>query len=127
MGGCAFDRSPSAVARLLPEAVRPLLLDASSPLADLYPRTFKTDQNGKINDWEAVVLIPFVTAGRIQDALTPLLATLDEHAIARNKHGPRHVGARREADTKCELGGMRCSDARLWPGACRPCEIAVGS
>ena len=70
--------------------MRPLLLDATSPLADLYPHTFKTDQNGKINDWEAVVLIPFVKAERIKQALAPILPTLDASAIARNRHGPRY-------------------------------------
>jgi 5'-3' exonuclease len=76
--------------RLLPEVVRPLLLDAASPLADLYPATFQTDRNGKINEWEAVVLIPFVDAQRIKDALTPLLSSLDDAAVARNRHGPRY-------------------------------------
>lgn len=72
---------------LLSECVQPLLTDAASPLADLYPRTFATDRHGKINDWEAVVLIPFVSADRIRAALTPLLPTLDATAAARNRHG----------------------------------------
>ena len=32
----------------------------SSPIIDYYPSTFKTDLNGKQQDWEAVVLIPFI-------------------------------------------------------------------
>jgi len=76
---------------LLPESVQPLLTNEASELADLYPRTFATDRNGKINDWEAVVLIPFVSADRIRAALAPLLPTLDAAAAARNQHGQPYV------------------------------------
>ena len=31
-----------------------------SPIIDYYPPEFKTDLNGKRQDWEAVVLIPFI-------------------------------------------------------------------
>ena len=32
----------------------------SSPVIDFYPIKFDTDLNGKQQDWEAVVLIPFI-------------------------------------------------------------------
>jgi len=32
----------------------------SSPVKDYYPVNFETDLNGKLQDWEAVVLIPFI-------------------------------------------------------------------
>lgn len=32
----------------------------NSPVVDYYPDKFKTDLNGKQQDWEAVVLIPFI-------------------------------------------------------------------
>lgn len=32
----------------------------TSPIIDYYPTEFKTDLNGKQQDWEAVVLIPFI-------------------------------------------------------------------
>ena len=32
----------------------------SSPVIDFYPAKFDTDLNGKQQDWEAVVLIPFI-------------------------------------------------------------------
>lgn len=32
----------------------------SSPIVDFYPINFETDLNGKQQDWEAVVLIPFI-------------------------------------------------------------------
>lgn len=31
-----------------------------SPIIDYYPLEFNTDLNGKRQDWEAVVLIPFI-------------------------------------------------------------------
>ena len=31
-----------------------------SPVIDFYPVDFQTDLNGKQQDWEAVVLIPFI-------------------------------------------------------------------
>lgn len=32
----------------------------SSPIIDYYPPDFKMDLNGKQQEWEAVVLIPFI-------------------------------------------------------------------
>lgn len=32
----------------------------TSPVIDFYPVDFHTDLNGKQQDWEAVVLIPFI-------------------------------------------------------------------
>lgn len=32
----------------------------NSPIIDFYPPNFETDLNGKQQDWEAVVLIPFI-------------------------------------------------------------------
>lgn len=36
------------------------MCDKDSPLVDYYPEEFRTDLNGKQQDWEAVVLIPFI-------------------------------------------------------------------
>lgn len=32
----------------------------NSPIIEYYPHDFKTDLNGKQQEWEAVVLIPFI-------------------------------------------------------------------
>ena len=32
----------------------------TSPIIDYYPTEFRTDLNGKQQEWEAVVLIPFI-------------------------------------------------------------------
>lgn len=36
------------------------MVDSDSPLIDFYPTEFKTDMNGKRQEWEGVVLIPFI-------------------------------------------------------------------
>ena len=36
------------------------MISESSPVKDYYPVDFKTDLNGKMQEWEAVVLIPFI-------------------------------------------------------------------
>ena len=36
------------------------MIEESSPILNYYPLEFRTDLNGKKNDWEAVVLIPFI-------------------------------------------------------------------
>ena len=37
-----------------------LMVTDSSPVKDYYPVDFETDLNGKLQEWEAVVLIPFI-------------------------------------------------------------------
>lgn len=46
--------------KLLPKPFQELMTDEASPIFDYYPCSFETDLNGKKNDWEAVVLIPFI-------------------------------------------------------------------
>ena len=45
---------------LLPKPFQELMIEKSSPILNYYPLEFRTDLNGKKNDWEAVVLIPFI-------------------------------------------------------------------
>ena len=54
-------------------ALRTLLTSPTSPLADFYPRTFRSDQNGKRASWEAVVLIPFIDAARLVEQVRKAL------------------------------------------------------
>ena len=53
---------------LVPDGLRDLMVDPSSPIIDFYPDNFETDLNGKKNDWEAVVLIPFIDQTRLMTA-----------------------------------------------------------
>ena len=44
----------------LPVCYQPLMTDGDSPILDFYPLKFSIDLNGKRQEWEAVVLIPFI-------------------------------------------------------------------
>ena len=40
--------------------IQKLMTEDTSPILDFYPVDFETDLNGKKQEWEAVVLIPFI-------------------------------------------------------------------
>lgn len=42
-----------------------MIMDVS-PIIDFYPPDFRTDLNGKQQEWEAVVLIPFIDEVNVQ-------------------------------------------------------------
>lgn len=46
------------------------MLNEDSPIIDFYPVNFQTDLNDKQQEWEAVVLIPFIEEVREPDQLT---------------------------------------------------------
>jgi 5'-3' exoribonuclease 1 len=56
---------PRASHKHLPAAMQPLMLEETSPIADLFPSDFKTDGEGKRADYEAVVLLPFIDQPRL--------------------------------------------------------------
>ncbi|XP_014661777.1 PREDICTED: 5'-3' exoribonuclease 1-like [Priapulus caudatus] len=51
---------PPASKKLVPAPLQKLMVDDNSPIIDFYPPEFKSDLNGKKQEWEAVVLIPFI-------------------------------------------------------------------
>lgn len=53
---------------LLPMAFQSLV-EENSPIANYYPHEFKTDLNGKRQEWEAVVLIPFIDEKVLLDGM----------------------------------------------------------
>ncbi|KAF7721539.1 hypothetical protein EC973_004513 [Apophysomyces ossiformis] len=61
---------PSLSKKLLPLAYQELMTDPNSPIIDFYPLDFKMDMNGKKQDWEAVVKIPFIDEKRLLEAMT---------------------------------------------------------
>lgn len=76
----------------LPKPYRTLMTSASSPIHDQYPADFVTDLNGKRNDWEAVVLLPFVDEERLLRAIASVpIKALTSEEIKRNNHGPSYV------------------------------------
>jgi 5'-3' exoribonuclease 1 len=46
------------------------MYDSNSPILDFYPTEFEQDLNGKKQDWEAVVKIPFIEESRLIGAMT---------------------------------------------------------
>ncbi|XP_076050626.1 5'-3' exoribonuclease 1-like isoform X2 [Oratosquilla oratoria] len=77
--------------KLLPKAYWSLVLDEGSPLRKFYPQKFETDLNGKQQDWEAVVLIPFLDEKALLEAMKPCNEKLIEDELRRNQHGPMYI------------------------------------
>ncbi len=48
------------------------MYDSNSPILDFYPQTFETDLNGKKNEWEAIVKIPFLDQERLLKAMASM-------------------------------------------------------
>ncbi|XP_063821107.1 5'-3' exoribonuclease 1 [Ostrinia nubilalis] len=82
---------PSASKHLLPTPFHELMTEEDSPILHYYPVHFETDLNGKKNDWEAVVLIPFIDETNLLLAMAPCYEKLTEDEIKRNTHGPMLV------------------------------------
>lgn len=68
----ADPHSTPASAEHVPGPYRQLMLDAHSPIRDFYPETFKTDRNGKAQEWKAVVLLSHIDPRRLQETLMPI-------------------------------------------------------
>lgn len=83
---------PPESARFLPEPMRNLMIQPDSPVVDFYPLDFDTDQNGKRNAWEAIVVIPFIDETRLLDEISKIdSAELTEEDRIRDKRGPEFV------------------------------------
>ncbi|KAL7387581.1 hypothetical protein ABVT39_025645 [Epinephelus coioides] len=77
---------PAASMELLPQSYRHLMTSESSPIITYYPVDFKTDLNGKQQEWEAVVLIPFIDERCLLAAMEPCNQKLTKEEKARNRH-----------------------------------------
>lgn len=51
------------------------MTEPGSSIIDFYPHDFELDLNGKKQDWEAIVLIPFIDEKRLLDAMKSMLST----------------------------------------------------
>ncbi|CAG0880861.1 unnamed protein product [Cyprideis torosa] len=82
---------PAASKTLLPKCYQPLMTDPISPLIRFYPIEFEQDLNGKKQDWEAVVLIPFIDQDSLIREMQKVEHLLTPEEVKRNGHGPIRV------------------------------------
>ncbi|CAO1613167.1 unnamed protein product [Parajaminaea phylloscopi] len=78
---------PALSCQHLPPAYRDLMTDPNSPIIDFYPADFEADLNGKKQDWEAVVKIPFIDEKRLLQALDARSGQLTAEEKSRNGFG----------------------------------------
>ncbi|KAI8612972.1 XRN 5'-3' exonuclease N-terminus-domain-containing protein [Chytriomyces sp. MP71] len=78
---------PAASKELIPAPFRDLMTDPGSPILDFYPTEFELDLNGKKQDWEAVIKIPFIDEVRLIRALTARESQLTQDERVRNSLG----------------------------------------
>ncbi|XP_066475820.1 5'-3' exoribonuclease 1 isoform X2 [Tiliqua scincoides] len=77
---------PSASKDLLPKCYQHLMTSEESPIIEYYPTEFKTDLNGKQQEWEAVVLIPFIDEKQLLQTMASCSEFLTEEERHRNRH-----------------------------------------
>ncbi|XP_037132370.1 5'-3' exoribonuclease 1 isoform X1 [Syngnathus acus] len=77
---------PAASMELLPECYRHLMTSETSPIIEYYPTDFGTDLNGKQQEWEAVVLIPFIDERCLLAAMESCNYKLTKEEKDRNNH-----------------------------------------
>ncbi|XP_063696146.1 5'-3' exoribonuclease 1 [Culicoides brevitarsis] len=81
---------PAASKGLLPNAYHELMTDKESKIVQYYPKDFETDLNGKKQEWEAVVLIPFIDEKLLLEEMKTKEKFLHENEVNRNIHGPMY-------------------------------------
>ena len=81
--GVLPDRSKTIV----PTVYHELMTSSSSPIIDFYPRDFELDMNGKKQDWEAVIKIPFIDEKRLLSAMATKDPLLSDDEKRRNDFG----------------------------------------
>jgi hypothetical protein len=58
-------------------SIQPLMSDFTSPIREFYPKDFEHDMNGKKQEWEAVVKIPFIDETRLLQAMACMFPSAD--------------------------------------------------
>ncbi|KAJ7472590.1 exonuclease II [Mycena latifolia] len=78
---------PVASKEHIPLAYQDLMYSANSPILDFYPLEFEQDLNGKKQDWEAIVKIPFIDEARLLSAMQSREHRLTAEEQRRNSYG----------------------------------------
>ncbi|GAA5976131.1 hypothetical protein JCM10908_005393 [Rhodotorula pacifica] len=78
---------PDLSSQHIPPAFRDLMSDPTSPIIDFYPTTFEHDMNGKKQEWEAIVKIPFIDEKRLLTTMQAREPRLTAEERARNSFG----------------------------------------
>jgi len=78
---------PDRSKKIVPVAYHELMTSPDSPIIDFYPRDFELDMNGKKQDWEAIVKIPFIDEERLLTAMATKENLLTEEEKSRNGFG----------------------------------------
>ncbi|KAH6913536.1 exonuclease II [Coprinopsis sp. MPI-PUGE-AT-0042] len=78
---------PVASKEHIPTAYQDLMYDSNSPILDFYPLEFELDLNGKKQDWEAIVKIPFIDEQRLLRAMASREHRLTPGERKRNSWG----------------------------------------
>ncbi|KAG9109509.1 hypothetical protein FRC07_008294, partial [Ceratobasidium sp. 392] len=78
---------PYASHELIPEAYRELMYSDHSPIKDFYPEAFELDMNGKKQEWEAIVKIPFIEQRRLLTSMATVEHRLTDEERIRNSRG----------------------------------------
>ncbi|KAJ7767274.1 exonuclease II [Mycena metata] len=71
----------------VPVAYHDLMSSPNSPIIDFYPLEFELDLNGKKQDWEAIVKIPFIDERRLLSAMASREHRLTDEERRRNGFG----------------------------------------
>eukprot|EP01032_Pedospumella_encystans_P014743 gene14743-16908_t len=98
---------PAASSGFLPSAYHALMNSPTSPLREFYPTDFETDLNGKKQDYEAVVILPFIDIDQLKQTEANMWATygnrikkLTSAELARNTFGAEYVCSMRTMENR---------------------------
>lgn len=126
---------PAASAQLLPASYNFLMNDAASPIRWFYPTDFSTDKNGKKQEYESTVLLPFIDIDQLvaAEAQYCAVSSLTEAERARNQFGMSAVYTLRNHSTSISLTEREFSTtparafaAELIPGTVPPAISIAG-
>ncbi|CAF0854753.1 unnamed protein product [Didymodactylos carnosus] len=75
---------------LLPKSLQSLMTDIESPLLQFYPEDFRLDQNEKKQDWESIVLLPFIDEKLLLNTISKYYTRLTDDENLRNDNSPSY-------------------------------------